>query len=166
MYAFNLSKFAELLDTLFLILKHPDRKVPFLHWYHHVTVLLFVWYSDYWKYPGAIFIIVNATIHMFMYFYYFLKELGVQVSERYYALPLTIGQISQMFLGMFVNGSWAYMQFVVGRNCSAGNPEAIAIACAVMYGSYLYLFLSFFFDRYVTGKRSTKKSTLDDKKKK
>jgi hypothetical protein len=101
-----------------------------------------------------------------MYFYYFLKELGVQVSERYYALPLTIGQISQMFLGMFVNGSWAYMQFVVGRNCSAGNPEAIAIACAVMYGSYLYLFLSFFFDRYVTGKRSTKKSTLDDKKKK
>jgi elongation of very long chain fatty acids protein 6 len=153
MYSFNLSKFAELIDTLLLILKHPKRRVPFLHWYHHMTVLLFVWYSDVWKYPGLIFIVVNATIHMFMYFYYFLKECGYNVSEKFYALPLTIGQISQMFLGMFVNGSWAYMYYVEGRKCACRNPNAISISCAVMYGSYLYLFCSFFYDRYIARKK-------------
>ncbi|KAL0483754.1 elongation of very long chain fatty acids protein [Acrasis kona] len=160
MYAFNISKFAELIDTLLLILKHPKRPVPFLHWYHHMTVLLFVWYSDVWKFPGIIFIVVNATIHMFMYFYYFLKESGYKVSERYYALPLTVGQISQMFLGMFVNGSWIYMYYVQGRKCACQNPLAISISCAVMYGSYLYLFLSFFYGRYIVKKsdvRSVKK---------
>lgn len=39
-HIFAWSKYAELLDTVFLILKHPSKKVPFLHWYHHTTVLL------------------------------------------------------------------------------------------------------------------------------
>jgi len=164
MYSFNMSKFAELFDTLFLVLKHPERPVPFLHWYHHVTVLLFVWYADYWKYPGMIFIIVNACIHMFMYFYYFLKEMRIPVSEKYYALPLTMGQISQMFVGIFVNGSWAFMHYIVGRNCSGNNPEAIAIACAIMYGSYLYLFVSFFYHRYIATGNKRERPTTDKKK--
>lgn len=40
---FALSKPIELLDTLFLILR--KRPVIFLHWYHHVTVLLYTWLS-------------------------------------------------------------------------------------------------------------------------
>lgn len=42
-YAFVLSKVPELGDTIFIVL----RKQPliFLHWYHHITVLLYSWYS-------------------------------------------------------------------------------------------------------------------------
>ncbi|KAF2898695.1 hypothetical protein ILUMI_07480, partial [Ignelater luminosus] len=42
-YMFILSKLPELGDTVFIVL----RKQPliFLHWYHHITVLLYCWYS-------------------------------------------------------------------------------------------------------------------------
>ena len=46
---FGYSKFLELLDTFFLILKNPERPVPFLHWYHHFSVLYFTWYAANWK---------------------------------------------------------------------------------------------------------------------
>ena len=39
MYMFMLSKFPELVDTVLLVLR--GRPVPFLHWYHHITVLLY-----------------------------------------------------------------------------------------------------------------------------
>jgi elongation of very long chain fatty acids protein 6 len=145
-HMFVVSKYAELVDTLLLILKHPDREVPFLHWYHHTTVLLFTWYADLYQYTGAIFMIVNATVHTFMYYYYFRKETGHNPS---WALPLTIGQISQMFLGIFVNGSWIYMRWVEQKPCPCDAPLTITIACALMYGSYAYLFLKFFYFRYI-----------------
>ena len=67
---FSLSKFPELVDTLLLIVKNPERPVPFLHYYHHATVLLFGWYGIYSEYTVSLmFGLVNATIHAFMYFY-------------------------------------------------------------------------------------------------
>jgi len=61
-HSFALSKFAELMDTVFLVLKHPDRPVPFLHWFHHFTVLLFTWYAAYYRYSaGAAFITVSRS---------------------------------------------------------------------------------------------------------
>lgn len=41
--AFMWSKAVELGDTFFLILR--KRPVIFLHWYHHVSVLLFTWHA-------------------------------------------------------------------------------------------------------------------------
>jgi len=40
-YTFTLSKLVELGDTLFLLLKHPERPIEVLHWWHHVSVMLF-----------------------------------------------------------------------------------------------------------------------------
>ncbi|XP_043534956.1 elongation of very long chain fatty acids protein 6-like isoform X2 [Chiloscyllium plagiosum] len=42
-YAFVLSKAPELGDTMFIVLR--KQKLIFLHWYHHITVLLYSWYS-------------------------------------------------------------------------------------------------------------------------
>ncbi|CAB1434222.1 unnamed protein product [Pleuronectes platessa] len=42
-YAFVLSKAPELGDTMFIILR--KQRLIFLHWYHHITVLIYSWYS-------------------------------------------------------------------------------------------------------------------------
>jgi elongation of very long chain fatty acids protein 6 len=57
---FAFSKFFELFDTVLLILKHPTKSVPFLHWYHHFTVLLFTWYAEIYKYSAGILFIGNS----------------------------------------------------------------------------------------------------------
>ena len=40
---FIFSKIPELLDTVFLVLQ--NKEVIFLHWFHHVTVLLYCWHA-------------------------------------------------------------------------------------------------------------------------
>jgi hypothetical protein len=153
---FVMSKFPELIDTLFLILKNPTRPVPFLHWYHHFTVLLFSWYTlrNVWS-LGGVFAVVNATVHTVMYFYYFQMELGMKPG---YALFVTIIQIVQMFMGIGMVSLWSYMVFVEGRPCSGSHQNAatMALACAIMYGSYLFLFLKFFVGRYFSTPRGQK----------
>lgn len=164
-YIFTLTKFIELIDTLFLILKNPKRDVAFLHWFHHATVLLFTWYAAYSTYSaGFCFILMNSLIHTFMYYYYFLKELGYNPS---WALPLTLGQISQMFFGILFNGVWFY-QWYHGEDCTGENPREIFVACLLMYGAYLYLFVRFFVRRYITkeiGPEASKKAAAAGDKK-
>lgn len=43
--------------------------------YHHVTVLLYTWFSYSARNPGLYFIAMNYTVHAVMYSYYFLMEL-------------------------------------------------------------------------------------------
>lgn len=156
-YWFAISKYAELVDTLLLILKKPSRPVPFLHWYHHATVLLFTWYMCYFHLTaGSMFILVNSFIHAIMYGYYFLKELGVTPPG---AVLITILQIAQMAFGIVVNSIWAF-QYFKGSECSCHNPRAFIFSCTVVYGSYLFLFGKYFVNRYMTGDRARKNIPL------
>jgi elongation of very long chain fatty acids protein 6 len=69
--AFVMSKFVELFDTLFIVVH--KKQLLFLHWYHHITVLIFCWYCWTQTQPmGIIFCVVNYAVHSVMYFYYYL----------------------------------------------------------------------------------------------
>jgi hypothetical protein len=63
--AFVLSKLFELIDTAFIVLR--KRPLNFLHWYHHVTVLLFTWFCYVYENPGITFIAMNYSVHAVMY---------------------------------------------------------------------------------------------------
>jgi elongation of very long chain fatty acids protein 6 len=163
---FAYSKYFELVDTILLILK--KKEVEFLHWWHHFTVnlifkkkvLLFTWYAiAFGMGAGSVFAMVNAFVHLFMYFYYFLTCIGIYPS---WGIFLTILQISQMFLGIFL----CYSFFILEK-CDCRNRTILLVSCLIMYGSYLILFLKFFFEKYILKSKDKKRNdqTKDDKKK-
>jgi len=150
-YLFAFTKYLELFDTVFLIIRKPRQPLSFLHWYHHSTVLLFTWYCEYYRFvPGFIFMLVNALVHTFMYFYYFLTGLGYRPS---WAMALTIAQIVQMVIGIITNTYWMYL-YKSGTNCACDAPEIMMWSCIVLYGSYLLLFVKFFVERYLFKKEA------------
>lgn len=79
-YMFTISKVYELGDTVFIVL----RKQPliFLHWYHHITVLIYVWYSyiDNTA-PGRWYMVMNYNVHSVMYSYYALRAVRVPIPK-------------------------------------------------------------------------------------
>ena len=77
-YLYYLSKFYELLDT---VLQMLSGKIPpnyFLHVYHHSCVIMNVWY---WLESAAslqfIGLLFNTAVHVVMYYYYYLRSVGI-----------------------------------------------------------------------------------------
>lgn len=159
---FIYSKIPELIDTVFIVLR--KKPLIFLHWYHHVTVLLFCWSAFSTKAAsGLYFVAMNYTVHALMYGYYCLQALNV-CPKSFPAYLITLSQIAQMFIGTFVCCSaWYYM--LAGHECS--NDKSNLVAGAGMYGSYLYLFSEFAVKRYIfkgsKGKKQGTASAVEEK---
>jgi elongation of very long chain fatty acids protein 6 len=85
-FLFLLSKFAELFDTFFIVIH--KKKLLFLHWYHHITVLYCCWHTWVNETPtGLIFCAVNFGVHAIMYFYYFLMAVRCKPKVRRGSVP-------------------------------------------------------------------------------
>mmetsp|Transcript_26663 Transcript_26663/g.26905 ORF Transcript_26663/g.26905 Transcript_26663/m.26905 type:complete len:306 (+) Transcript_26663:106-1023(+) len=162
---FILSKFPELIDTVFIVLK--KKPLIFLHWYHHVTVLLYCWNAYVTEAGiGLYFVVMNYTVHSVMYFYYFLQSIKV-VPKWFPSWIITILQISQMFIGMYVVGAAIYFYNYGGNEYpihTCSNKMSNMIAGAVMYMSYATLFLMFAVERFVYGPKVNIKARLSTKK--
>ncbi|XP_047487575.1 elongation of very long chain fatty acids protein 6-like isoform X4 [Penaeus chinensis] len=157
-WMFTLSKVPELGDTVFIVL----RKQPliFLHWYHHVTVLLYAWYSysDYIA-TARWFVCMNYLVHSVMYSYYALKALKFRV-PRWISMGITTAQLAQMVMGAAVN-IWAYQVKQAGNECHV-SYDNIKISL-LMYISYFVLFAHFFCRAYVV-KSEKQVGAAQDKK--
>lgn len=142
-YAFVLSKAPELGDTAFIVLR--KQRLIFLYWYHHITVLLFSWYS--YKdmvAGGGWFMTMNYTVHALMYSYYAARAAGLRI-PRPFAVVITSAQIVQMAMGLMVSTLvYCWMQH---GDCPS-RLDNIAWA-ALMYLSYLLLFFNFFYQTYL-----------------
>lgn len=151
-WLFVLSKLPELGDTVFIVL----RKQPliFLHWYHHITVLLYSWFS-YTEYTASArwFVVMNFCVHSIMYSYYALRSMGYS-PPRKFAMLITTCQIAQMVVGCTVN-IWAAQYLEEHQPCHVSNTN-IKLSIA-MYFSYFILFARFFYKSYLdTSNRKSK----------
>lgn len=155
---FILSKFPELIDTFFIVIH--KKPLIFLHWYHHITVLLYCWHSYVTTSPsGLFFVTMNYSVHAVMYGYYFLMAMKLR-PKWFNPMIVTFMQLSQMFIGVAVTifAFYYYNNPVEGRPCHIRKENNVA--AFVMYGSYFYLFAQFFVQRYFAVK------VKGDKKKK
>ena len=152
---FILSKFPELLDTFFIVIH--KKPLIFLHWYHHITVLLYCWHSYVTiSPPGIFFAVMNYSVHGIMYFYYFLMAMRCK-PKWLHPMIVTVAQISQMVVGVVVT-LLAYYYYKTEPSCTVTAENNAAAFC--MYGSYLFLFLQFFVGRYVQPKPASAKKTV------
>ena len=146
MFLFVFSKSIELGDTAFIILHKTP--LQFLHWYHHMTVLI---YSSVGLNTPKAHVIghwfgsMNYSVHTIMYTYYALRSAGVKVPSQV-AKTITILQLSQMFVGLLVNIT-AYRSYINNEDCDFDiNIFYLGI---VIYSSYAILFMIFFYTRYI-----------------
>eukprot|EP00796_Vickermania_ingenoplastis_P008952 gene8953-6281_t len=147
--AFLFSKYFELFDTVLLVLQ--KKRVIFLHWYHHVTVLLYCAHAWVSPAPGGIwFATVNLTVHSVMYFYYFLASLNFRKLIAPFASFITIFQITQMVMGSAIAVYVMYHDQFSGKGCDTSKVHSHATI--IMYISYLILFSNFFIQRYIVKK--------------
>eukprot|EP00954_Amorphochlora_amoebiformis_P004931 387316-Amorphochlora_amoeboformis.AAC.2 len=160
-FLFIYSKIPELMDTVFLVLKNPKAKIRFLHWFHHLTVLLYCWHAYHHKIaPGIWFASMNFCVHAVMYTYYMFMVLGMKWVVQPFAQFITIIQVdipispfSISFydvtsqLGMVVTATSAYHHMSGGdEKCFVNGPNyRMGLA---MYGSYFMLFTKLFIDKY------------------
>ncbi|CAM4712632.1 hypothetical protein PO909_012314 [Leuciscus waleckii] len=142
-FAFALSKAPELGDTVFIVLR--KQRLIFLHWYHHITVLLYSWYSykDHVA-GGGWFMTINYTVHAFMYSYYTARAAGVRVPKPF-AMLITLMQMLQMLAGLSV----LMLVFSWKHHAHCVSTMHNIIYGSAMYLSYLLLFSLFFYNSYL-----------------
>lgn len=170
MTLFMFSKFPELLDTVFLVLMHKE--VLFLHWYHHVTVLLYSWFAYASATPSAVvFGTMNYAVHTVMYFYFFASQYTSVF--RFMRKPITSMQLGQMLAGvsLTVLAYWytRYGGEQLGEEgeTSSGSPSCsetydksgFFVYCLMLYGSYTLLFAKLYIDTYIKKSRAKGKKT-------
>lgn len=143
---FVYSKIPELVDTFFIIAR--KRPLIFLHWYHHVTVLLYCWHSYAVEAPQSLyFIAMNYSVHAIMYGYYALSAMKI---KPFWLPPvmITSSQIMQMIVGLFVQYSASY-HYLYNSNDSCTLNGTNIFWGGLMYASYLKLFCEFALNRYL-----------------
>lgn len=138
------SKLYELLDTVFMILRHRVKQISFLHVFHHSTITLL---AD-WAYfispiPAVVPILVlNSAIHVVMYAYYALTALH-PLHNFTWKRRITQMQIIQFLIAM-VHGYLGYMY------------HGFCIY-ALLYGiSMLMLFSNFYYRAFFLKQNSRK----------
>jgi len=151
---FIFSKIPELWDTFYIVAR--KRPLLFLHWYHHVTVLLYCWHSYATEAPQALyFVAMNYSVHGIMYGYYCLMALKMK-PKWIPPVLITIAQLSQMVVGTAVQLFSMYLYFKDGASTNLDLSNLCA--GAVMYGSYFALFFQFFWNRFVVKARADAKN--------
>lgn len=160
LFFFLLSKMWEFLDTAFLVLgKH---RLRFLHVYHHVVTLPLSWvlYKDA-SANGTICAWTNMLVHTPMYYYYTVSALGGTVWWKKYITQMQIAQF------VFCIGIMVYdlvlLRPATSVRCTVHKPYPYrSILCsAVIYATFLALFIQLYVSIYKARKTSKPAAASD-----
>lgn len=137
-----LMKIFELLDTVFMILRHKQRQISFLHVYHHGSMLIL---SDlayaFYPYPAiAVYLALNSAVHVLLYLYYGLSALYPDNPPPWKKF-MTQFQLAQFFIDL-IHASIGYLYH---GYCIYG----------ILYGLVMvWLFSNFYYHAYIRKKSS------------
>ncbi|XP_028852401.1 elongation of very long chain fatty acids protein 7a [Denticeps clupeoides] len=151
-WLYYFSKFIEMLDTIFFVLRKKNSQVTFLHVFHH-AIMPFTWWFGV-KFSagglGTFHALLNCIVHVIMYTYYGLSALGPRYHRfLWWKKHLTSIQLIQFVMITGHIGQYFFM------DCPYQFP--IFVYIIGLYGVlFLVLFLNFWYHAYTKGKRLPK----------
>ena len=80
---FYVSKVMEMLDSTMFLLRGKYNQLSFLHIYHHAS-MFGIWWIGISYVAGGVSVqpaLINSSVHVIMYFYYFLAALGPHMQK-------------------------------------------------------------------------------------
>ncbi|KAI4899514.1 hypothetical protein NFI96_011512 [Prochilodus magdalenae] len=152
-WLYYFSKFIEMLDTVFFVLRKKNNQISFLHVYHH-SIMPFTWWFGVKFAPGGLgtfHALLNCIVHVIMYTYYGLSALGPAYQKYlWWKKHLTSIQLLQ-----FVIVTGHISQYFFMKDCP--YPYPLFMYIIAVYGVvFLLLFLNFWYHAYTKGKRLPK----------
>ncbi|KAF7417509.1 hypothetical protein HZH68_000162 [Vespula germanica] len=149
-----LTKFIDLIETGIFVLRKKDRQISILHLYHHISTVIISWtFGKHYAVGIITFIpLVNCSVHVIMYTYYFLSTFGPSVQKviHRYKFLLTITQMVQ-FVILICHASQS-----LSPNCNVGYTPGIVMI--INLSTNLILFFNFYKKTYMI--KETKQSLL------
>ncbi|XP_030061389.1 very long chain fatty acid elongase 1 [Microcaecilia unicolor] len=152
-WLFLFSKFFELLDTVFFVLRKKNSQITFLHIFHH-SVLPWSWWWGVKFGPGGMgsfHAMINSLVHVIMYFYYGLSAAGPRFQKYlWWKKHMTAIQLVQFVLIAIHVSQYYFMP-------SCGYQFPIFIHLIWIYGTVFFiLFSNFWYQAYTKGRRLPK----------
>ncbi|XP_007486429.2 elongation of very long chain fatty acids protein 7 isoform X1 [Monodelphis domestica] len=152
-WLYYFSKFIELIDTIFFVLRKKNSQVTFLHVFHH-TIMPWTWWFGV-KFAagglGTFHALLNTAVHVVMYSYYGLCAMGPDYQKYlWWKKYLTTLQLVQ-----FVMVTVHIGQSFFAKDCPYQYPVFQYIIMS--YGCiFLFLFAHFWYRAYTKGQRLPK----------
>merc|ERR1719397_1761203 len=140
------SKFVDLLDTAFFILRKKDNQVTALHVIHHSTLPFLSWWGPRFVGGGQTGFgpFLNSGVHTVMYLYYLLAALGPAVQKHlWWKKYITTIQLVQFVMVFF------HALQPIFFDCD--YPVAASLMFAVTGLQYFILFTAFYKKAYKAG---------------
>jgi len=100
-----LLKIVDLSETICFVLRKKDQQISFLHTYHHVSTVFFLWSGLRYFIQGFIMTMamLNCSVHVIMYSYYFLSTFGsIQRRLQTFKKWITIIQMAHITFMMVI----------------------------------------------------------------
>ena len=154
-YLYYITKFIDLLDTIFFVLRKKYSQITTLHLYHHTAVPILGWMTFWYRFnvPSiTLFAVLNSLVHTVMYTYYTLSAFGPRIQKylwwKKYITQLQLLQFCAFgFYGTLVK-------------CLHTGYPAFAFWTAYSQSIlFFYMFVKFYFHSYC--RKSSKQSKLN-----